>query len=76
MFCALVGAIGEAEILASRQSVLHMETAPLPIVDGGTPTAPVRSLYQTDSIGLKLRVELAWGLRANGAIAWTQGVTW
>jgi hypothetical protein len=64
----------------SDQATLHMEdTAPLPIGSEGTPptvAAPVRSLFQTDSIALRLILPINWALRRTGVVAWTQGVTW
>jgi len=64
----------------SDQATLHMEdTAPLAISTPGTPAtvaAPVRSLWQTDSMALRLILPLNWTLRRTGVVAWTQSVTW
>jgi HK97 family phage major capsid protein/HK97 family phage prohead protease len=64
----------------SDQATLHMEdTSPLAIGTTGTPTvvaAPVRSMFQTDSIALRMVMDLNWGLRRAGVVAWTTGVTW
>jgi HK97 family phage major capsid protein/HK97 family phage prohead protease len=64
----------------SDQATLHMEdTTPLAIGTTGTPTvvaAPVRSLYQTDSMALRMIYDLNWGMRRTGVVAWTTGVTW
>ena len=60
----------------SDQATLHMEdTTPLPIVDGGTPAAPVRSLWQTDSLGLRLILPMNWTMR-RPVTALINGVTW
>ena len=60
----------------SDQATLHMDdTTPLPIVDGGTPAAPVRSLFQTDSLGLRMLWPLNWVMRRPVAAIIT-GVTW
>jgi HK97 family phage prohead protease len=60
----------------SDQATLHMEdTAPLPIVDGGVPAAPVRSLWQTDSLGLRLILPMNWVMR-RPITALITGVTW
>lgn len=60
----------------SDQATLHMEdTTPLPIVDGGTPAAPVRSLWQTDSLGLRLILPINWAMR-RPITALIAGVTW
>lgn len=64
----------------SDQATLHMEdTTPLAIGTVGTPTvvaAPVRSLYQTDSIALRMIMPINWTFRRAGVLAWTTGVTW
>ncbi|SIO49791.1 phage prohead protease, HK97 family/phage major capsid protein, HK97 family,TIGR01554 [Bradyrhizobium erythrophlei] len=60
----------------SDQATLHMEdTTPLPIVDGGVPAAPVRSLWQTDSLGLRLILPMNWMMR-RPITALINGVTW
>lgn len=64
----------------SDQATLHEEdTTPLPIASAGTPNtvaAPVRSLWQTDSLALRLILPLNWTIRRTGVVAWTQNVTW
>lgn len=64
----------------SDQATLHEEdTTPLPISATGTPNtvaAPVRSLFQTDSLALRLILPINWTLRRSGVVAWTQNVTW
>ena len=67
-----------AEFNTTKVGALHMEdTTPADIVSaGGTVAAPVKSLYQTDAIGLKTRLWATWGLRAAGHAQWIQGVTW
>jgi HK97 family phage prohead protease len=60
----------------SDQATLHMEdTTPLPIVDGGTPAAPTRSLWQTDSYALRLLMRLNWLMR-RPMVAFATGLTW
>jgi HK97 family phage prohead protease len=54
----------------SDQATLHMEdTAPLPIVEGGVPATPTRSLWQTDSYALRLLYRLNWMLQ-RPMVAW------
>jgi HK97 family phage major capsid protein len=62
----------------SDQATLHFEdTAPTDIT-GGTPSpaVPVRSMFQTDSIALKLVWPLNWTLRRPNMVSWVTGVTW
>jgi HK97 family phage prohead protease/HK97 family phage major capsid protein len=72
---------GEAPRLElSDQATLHMEdTNPLDLVGPGSPgvvAAPQRSLFQTDSIALRMVMPLNWVQRRAGTIAWTQATTW
>src|SRR5690349_11290620 len=51
----------------SREATLHMNTVPTAISTVGTPNviaAPVRSLFQTDSIGVKISLGASWLLRS------------
>ncbi|MHC2396489.1 HK97 family phage prohead protease/HK97 family phage major capsid protein [Bradyrhizobium barranii subsp. barranii] len=64
----------------SDQATLHMEdTAPADIISGaapGTPATPVKSMWQTDSMALRLILPINWTLRRAGVVAWVQGVLW
>lgn len=63
----------------SDQATLHMEdTTPLDLVSGspGTVAAPQRSLFQTDSLALRMVFPINWSFRRTGMVAWTQNVNW
>jgi HK97 family phage prohead protease/HK97 family phage major capsid protein len=64
----------------SEQATIHMEdTNPLAISTVGSPNtvaAPTRSLWQTDCIGIRMLLDINWGLRRTGVVAWTQTMTW
>ncbi len=64
----------------SDQATLHMEdTSPLAIGTTGSPNtvaAPVRSLWQTDSIALRFILPMNWAMRRTGVVSFTQSVTW
>jgi HK97 family phage prohead protease/HK97 family phage major capsid protein len=62
----------------SDQATLHMEdTTPLELVASpSTVAAPQRSLFQTDSLALRMVMPLNWLQRRAGTVAWTQNVTW
>ena len=64
----------------SDQATLHMEdTTPLELVGTGSPgtvASPQRSLFQTDSLALRMVMPLNWLQRRAGTLAWTQNVTW
>ena len=60
----------------SDQAVLHMEdTTPLQISTGvqgsGVLATPSRSLWQTDTIGIRMLLDMNWALRRTGVVAWT-----
>ncbi len=76
-----VSVTGDEPLFAiSDQATLHMDdSAPLAISTAGTPNvvaAPVRSLFQTDSLGLRMILPMNFGLRRTGVVAWVNGVTW
>jgi hypothetical protein len=61
------------EVRASHESVVHMDTAPAAIVGGsapGTPAYPTRSIWQTDSVSMRLRLGATWAIRHANAVAW------
>ncbi len=74
---ALVAALSpQAEIESARAGELHMSDTPLPIVNSGVSAAPAKSLFQTDSIALKMRWPVTWALRDARAIAWLTPSAW
>jgi capsid protein len=63
----------------ASEATLHMSDAPSQFSTVGAPNtvaAPSRSLWQSDTIGLRLRFEVSWGLRNAAGLAWTQNVNW
>ena len=77
-FVAVGGEAPRFEI--SDQATLHFEdTSPTDITTTGTPPVaafPVKSMWQTDSLALRLILPLNWAIRRTGMVAWTQSVTW
>jgi hypothetical protein len=77
-FVAVGGDAPRFEI--SDQATLHFEdTAPADIGTAGTPpvvAAPVKSMWQTDSLALRLILPTNWTIRRAGVVAWVAGVTW
>ncbi|MDX0230257.1 phage major capsid protein [Sinorhizobium meliloti] len=77
-FVTVTGDTPEFDV--SDQATLHMEdTAPLPIVGGGaTPVtaSPVRSLWQTASIGIRMIWDMNWAMRRPGMVSYVENVTW
>jgi hypothetical protein len=59
--------------------VHHEDLTPLPIGSVGSPStaaAPVRSFFQTDTMGLRMFLKLSYGFRAPASVAFITGVTW
>lgn len=73
-------AMGDApEFDVSEQATIHMEdTTPLEIVSGTGPTTadPVRSLWQTATIGVRMIQDISWKMRRSGMVQWINGTTW
>jgi hypothetical protein len=68
---AVVAALDpEPAIETATAGELHMNDTPLPIVNGGAPAAPARSLFQTESVALKMRWPISWAVRDARAVAW------
>jgi hypothetical protein len=76
---ALASATDERiRIDVNREATVHQETAPTQgLVESGSfqAGANVRSLFQTDSTGIKL-VLVTWGLRDSGGAAMITGINW
>ena len=64
----------------SDQATLHMEdTSPQHIGTAGTPgvvAAPAVSMFQTDSLALRLILPMNWTMRRLGVVSFVSGVTW
>jgi hypothetical protein len=64
----------------SDQATLHMEdTNPAHLGTVGTPNsfaAPAMSMFQTDSMALRLVLPMNWIVRRTGVVSWVAGVTW
>jgi HK97 family phage major capsid protein len=81
-FASATGDTPEFDV--SDVATIHEEdTTPLPIVGGtvqppviGSIAAPVRSLWQTASIGIRMQMEMNWTMRRANCVSWMTGVTW
>lgn len=69
---------------ADQHMAIHMEDTSPTDITGGTPSpaVPVKSLFQTDSIGLRMILRCSWSMRAattdanKAAVAYVTGATW
>lgn len=76
-FATALGDMPEFEL--SNQAVIHMEdTTPLEIVSGTGPTTadPVRSFWQTDSMGLRMIMDVSWTMARSGMVQWIDGTSY
>jgi HK97 family phage prohead protease len=73
-------ALGDApEFDISEQATVHMEdTNPLEIVSGTGPTTadPVRSFFQTATVGVRMLMDVSWKMRRAGMVHWVDGTSW
>lgn len=64
----------------SDQAVLHMEdTTPAAISAVGTPNtvaAPIRSLFQTDTMAIRMIMDVNWAWRRTGMAVYATTLTW
>lgn len=74
-------AIGGVEFEMSTQATLHMEQTQADveqIVTSGTAAgaSPVRSLFQTDTKGIRMVWDLNWRMMRQGMVQWIDTTTW
>ena len=77
---SFASAIGPALVDASRDATVHEEDAvPLPLATGpqgsAVMAAPIRSMFQTDTVGLRCLLDATWAIPP-GRAQWMQGVVW
>jgi len=76
----LAVAMGDApDFEISNQATIHMEdTSPLEIVSATGPTTanPVRSFFQTDSMGVRMVMDVSWKMVRSGMVRWIDGTSW
>jgi hypothetical protein len=56
-------------------NVAMLQTSDTP-TSNALAAGPTVSMFQTDSVALRLLLEAAWGARMAGVVAWMQNVTW
>jgi hypothetical protein len=65
------------DIDISTDGTVHMSDTPLELVaDDTTKADPVRSLFQTDGIGIRMFLDIAFAKRRSNAVAYADGVQW
>ena len=67
----------EPDLFVSKESNLHMGDVPLELVTaGGTVADPHRSLWQTDSVALRITQSIAFKATRSSAAAFVDGAVW
>lgn len=73
-------AVGDApEFDINETATVHMEdTTPLEIVSGTGPTTadPVRSFYQTATVGVRMLMDVSWVMGRTSMVQWIDGTSW
>ena len=66
-FASAAGDMPEFDV--SEQATLHMSDAPAEIVAAnGTVSDPIRSMFQTNSLALRMVLPLTWKMRRTGMV--------
>ena len=74
-FASAAGDMPEFDV--SEQATLHMSDAPAEIVAAnGTVSDPIRSMFQTNSLALRMVLPLTWKMRRTGMVQWINGTSW
>jgi Phage capsid family len=76
---ALVSAVGNVQVEANRDATVHMFDPAAAIAVPGSPnviSAPVRSMWQSDTVSLRLLLIASWGLRDARGLAWLTATGW
>ena len=74
-FATATGDVPEFDV--SEQATLHMSDAPGEIVTaGGTVNDPIRSMFQTNSLALRMILPITWKMRRTGMVQWIDGTSW
>ena len=74
-----VGGEGPRFEISDQATLVFDDTAPTDIGSAGSPAtvgAPAKSMFQTDSMALRLILPLNWTIRRPGTVAYVAGVTW
>jgi hypothetical protein len=76
---AFASALGIPEFSTDENPAVHMANPAAPISVPGSPNvvaAPVQSLWQTASVGIRTIAPVDWTMRRANAVAFMTGITW
>lgn len=71
-------AIGDApEFDINESATVHMEDeTPLPLHDGSTAADPVRSFFQTATVGVRMLMDVSWVMGRPDMVEWIDGTSY
>jgi len=74
----LATAFGAPEFEINNSATIHMEdTTPLAIsASGATDVTPIRSFFQTDSMGVRMVLDTNWKMVRSGMVQWINGTSY
>jgi hypothetical protein len=73
---SIAGAVGAPSVAASIETTIHAASPAAELVSSpGAVAAPQRSIFQTDSLALRLIQDCGWIRRGNG-VQWIQNCNW
>lgn len=64
---------------SSDQATIHMEDTPTAlsaVASPNTVAAPIRSMFQTNSVALKMTMDVTWAMRRSGMVQTIASVSW
>jgi hypothetical protein len=68
--------LSDPQFSVSNVAAVHQEdTTPLDISSGGVLASPVKSMFQTDALALRMTLSASWGMRAPH-VSYMTGVGW
>jgi hypothetical protein len=76
---AFASILGTIDLSSTEESLIHLSDTPAQIGVAGSPnavSAPATSLFQTATLALRSILDVNWGLRRTGSVAWMSSINW
>lgn len=72
----LVSAADPPRFSVTDQAVVHFDNSAPRDIDGTAVAATVKSLFQSNLIGLRVTADVSWALRSSSGVAWVENTAW
>jgi len=56
--------------------VMFDDSSPVDVTTSSVGSGTIKSLFQSDEIGLRVMADVAWALRSSSGVAWVTGTNW